>query len=60
MSKGKIEFLKELTKLSKEHGVFIAGCGCCGSPFLIEDDVSEIGDLEEGNINWDSFSEEYY
>lgn len=28
------EFLKELSKLSRKHGVYIGGCGCCGSPFL--------------------------
>lgn len=28
------EFLKELSKLSRRYKVTIAGCGCCGSPFL--------------------------
>lgn len=27
-------FLEELTDLSIKHGIEIAGCGCCGSPFL--------------------------
>ena len=27
-------FLEELTALSKKHGVWIGGCGCCGSPYL--------------------------
>lgn len=27
-------FLADLTELSKKHGITIAGCGCCGSPFL--------------------------
>ena len=37
------EFLKELTELSKKYGIFIGGCGCCGSPFLYAD---------EGGINY--------
>jgi len=32
------EFLSELSALSRKHGVAIAGCGCCGSPFLINTD----------------------
>jgi hypothetical protein len=27
-------FLRDLAKLSEKHGIIIAGCGCCGSPFL--------------------------
>ena len=27
-------FLQELTELTRKHKVAIAGCGCCGSPFL--------------------------
>lgn len=36
MNKKHKEFLRELTKLSKKHGVAIDGCGCCGSPFISE------------------------
>lgn len=28
------QFLIGLEKLSRETGVYIGGCGCCGSPFL--------------------------
>lgn len=28
------EFLVELSKLSKKYGIYVGGCGCCGSPFL--------------------------
>lgn len=30
------EFLTELTELTKKYGIQIAGCGCCGSPWLEE------------------------
>lgn len=29
-------FLVGLTRLTQETGVAIRGCGCCGSPFLID------------------------
>ena len=34
MDKNTIKFLKGLRKLTKETGLEIGGCGCCGSPFL--------------------------
>lgn len=30
-------FLLELTALTRKHGVAIAGCGCCGSPWIKHD-----------------------
>ena len=33
-------FVEELTELSRKHGIIICGCGCWGSPFLL--------DMEEG------------
>lgn len=30
-------FLEKLTQLSKEHGIYIGGCGCCNSPFLAKE-----------------------
>lgn len=30
------EFLVELSELTKKHGVEIAGCGCCDTPYLVE------------------------
>lgn len=29
-----VEFLKELTTLTKKYRIEISGCGCCGSPRL--------------------------
>jgi hypothetical protein len=34
-------FLLELRALTVKHGVEIGGCGCCGSPWLAEADVSD-------------------
>lgn len=28
------DFLKELAELSQKYDIYIAGCGCCGSPYL--------------------------
>jgi hypothetical protein len=30
------EFVAALTRLSKEHGFAIGGCGCCDSPWIEE------------------------
>ena len=27
-------FLKDLSEVSRKHGMHIGGCGCCGSPFI--------------------------
>lgn len=33
------KFLHELTLLCDKYGIFIKGCGCCGSPWL--DDIKD-------------------
>jgi hypothetical protein len=56
----KIEaFLKALTQLSLDHGVFIRGCGCCGSPWVEANDkssgrytVAKGGD----HLTWETFT----
>jgi hypothetical protein len=43
-------FLAELAALSRKHGIWISGCGCCGSPILTKTpttDLIEGGDLLE-------------
>lgn len=39
-------FLVELGQLSQKYGVIIAGCGCCGSPYL------EAGDNILDGLEW--------
>ena len=45
------KFLEELAELSNKYKFKIAGCGCCGSPYLIDDedeyDVEDLGFLRE-------------
>lgn len=58
MNKKRLDkFLKELTKLTQKYEFQIAGCGCCGSPFII--DLTSKGEsyyldgdeYMDGNIN---------
>ena len=50
------QFLKELSELSKKHGVYIAGCGCCNSPYLTEVELED----SDGELCWDKDKKEYY
>lgn len=33
------KFLEELSALTKKYGIEIGGCGCCGSPYLVDHHV---------------------
>ena len=51
-------FLKELGELSKKYGLYIGGCGCCGSPFVIR--VHEgVKEVVAENLEWDFEKERY-
>ena len=38
----KAAFLAELTELSRKYQFIISGCGCCGSPYLMKLEASEL------------------
>jgi len=53
------KFLKKYEKLCRRYGVYLHGCGCCGSPSLV--------DLKKGELlAWDAgfdnvcFQEEWW
>jgi hypothetical protein len=52
------EFLVELSALSQKYGIMIEGCGCCGSPALLEikpealNDFAYRVDHKNENLTW--------
>lgn len=58
-------FLNGLTQLTQKYGIEVAGCGCCGSPFLdnVSKDslynVSEEPILDAEKLEYDSETESY-
>ena len=52
----KYKFLEELSELTKKYNISIGGCGCCGSPYLINlKDKTLIGEY----ISWDEDEQVY-
>jgi hypothetical protein len=47
-------FLADLSALTMKYGVTIAGCGCCGSPMLLDSNVRGRYIVEENgdNLEW--------
>lgn len=46
-------FLEELKELTLSYGIVIGGCGCCGSPYLLDRDGStEINSLQHDELTW--------
>ena len=46
MNKKNEVFLLEYEALCRKHGIALDGCGCCGSPYLV--------DIEDGEIlSWE-------
>ena len=52
-------FLKELTELSKWHGIVIGGCGCCGSPFLMDIERANKSSKKKRGCRYRRYSKEY-
>ena len=42
------KFVQGLFELAKETGIAVGGCGCCGSPYLIDLD-EDFSELEPGS-----------
>ena len=57
---GLIDFLRDLRELALKHGLKVGGCGCCGSPFLMEleddewDGFTYVCDQDGERLRWDS------
>lgn len=45
------KFLRDLTALSKAYDLWIGGCGCCGSPYIMKGNGDVIADELKVNIN---------
>jgi hypothetical protein len=52
LDKDERAFLIGLEKLTRETGVTIAGCGCCGSPFLCRPDNENSRDNPEAGYGF--------
>jgi hypothetical protein len=50
------KFLKELTELTKRYDIGIGGCGCCGSPYIID---LKGGTLIGEHLSWDEETNSY-
>ncbi len=48
------EFLEKLSLLTKEYGISINGCGCCGSPYLVAEE-----EVVAENLAWNKEEGKY-
>lgn len=56
MDDGLERFLKELSGISKKYGIYVDGCGCCGSPYL---STSYESIYDGRNLHWDEEKDTY-
>lgn len=49
------QFLIELAELSNKYHLYIGGCGCCGSPFIYDDN----GEYVIRDLEFDSKTQKY-
>jgi hypothetical protein len=45
------DFLKELADLTNKYNIQITGCGCCGSPLLVEAENSGYYTVQRNEIS---------
>lgn len=45
------KFLRDLSELSEAYDLWIGGCGCCGSPYIMKGNGEVIGNELKVNIN---------
>ena len=50
------QFLKELSILTQKYGIEIGGCGCCGSPWLWDNNA---GKESAANLEYDDVGKRY-
>ena len=61
MKRSERDFLLGLAKLTRETGIKIHGCGCCGSPDMVEAEITsdESGYADDCQVMWIDPSDEY-
>ena len=66
MQQQEIDFLVGLAKLTRETGIAISGCGCCGSPSIEVLSAEELADPRAGygygyagEVSWLAPSNQY-
>jgi hypothetical protein len=66
MTENEEAFILGLEKLTRETGIEIGGCGCCGSPSIdklgadeMPEEAGYYVDVNNGNVSWTCPSREY-